>query len=272
MLLALSWAAPAPAAQPVASPLLLASNYHRGIHLRDWWVSEEYDGVRGYWDGRQLRTRGGEPIVAPAWFTAGWPATPMDGELWAGRGRFEQALSAVTRWQPDDAQWRALRYMVFDLPGHAGNFSERLLALNGLVTSIDQPWVQAAPQSKLVNNAELQALLRQVTHDGGAGLLLHLGASLYHPGHGNDLLKLQPYDDDEARVLAQLPGKGKLAGQLGALLVETTEGRRFMLDTGFSAAQRRDPPPIGSWVLYRYHGVDKVSGLPLAASFIHLRA
>ena len=102
-----------------APALLLAGRYRPGIDLRDWWVSEKYDGVRAHWDGRQLRTRGGERIAAPAWFTAGWPALPMDGELWAGRGRFEHAQSAAAREQPDDAQWRALRYMVVDLPAQA---------------------------------------------------------------------------------------------------------------------------------------------------------
>ena len=64
-----------------APALLLAGRYRPGIDLRDWWVSEKYDGVRAHWDGRQLRTRGGERIAAPPWFTAGWPALPMDGEL-----------------------------------------------------------------------------------------------------------------------------------------------------------------------------------------------
>lgn len=74
-----------------APALLLANVYRPGMPLADYWVSEKYDGVRGYWDGYTLRTRGGETVAAPAWFTAGWPATPMDGELWAGRGRFAHA-------------------------------------------------------------------------------------------------------------------------------------------------------------------------------------
>lgn len=137
------------------------------MDLRGWWVSEKYDGVRAHWDGQQLRTRGGERINAPAWFTAGWPAEPMDGELWAGRGRFEQAQSAAARQQPDDAAWRALRYMVFDVPAHPGTFDERLRALAGLVARIDQPWVLAVPQRKVASHAELQALLRDVERGGG---------------------------------------------------------------------------------------------------------
>ena len=80
-----AWAGPA----DQAPALLLAQPWQPGTDLTDWWVSEKYDGVRGFWDGRTLRTRGGERIAAPPWFTAGWPATPLDGELWAGRGGFE---------------------------------------------------------------------------------------------------------------------------------------------------------------------------------------
>ena len=255
-----------------APALLLAGRYRPGIDLRDWWVSEKYDGVRAHWDGRQLRTRGGERIAAPAWFTAGWPALPMDGELWAGRGRFEHAQSAAAREQPDDAQWRALRYMVFDLPAHPGSFDERLAALRAAVSALDHTWVQAVPQRKVAGDAELQALLREVVRGGGEGLMLHRGASLYRAGRGEDLLKLKTHDDAEARVIAQVPGKGKHAGRLGALMVETPEGRRFALGTGFTDAQRADPPPVGSWVTYRFRGLHEGSGLPRFASFLRVRS
>ena len=71
--------------------LMLPNSYHAGVALSDYWVSEKYDGVRGYWDGEKLLTRAGHAINAPAWFTAGWPKTPLDGELWAGRGLFSTA-------------------------------------------------------------------------------------------------------------------------------------------------------------------------------------
>ena len=255
-----------------APALLLAGRYRPGIDLRDWWVSEKYDGVRAHWDGRQLRTRGGERIAAPPWFTAGWPALPMDGELWAGRGRFEHAQSAAAREQPDDAQWRALRYMVFDLPAHPGSFDERLAALRAAVSALGHTWIQAVPQRKVAGDAELQALLREVVRGGGEGLMLHRGASLYRAGRGDDLLKLKTHDDAEARVIAHVPGKGKHAGRLGALMVETPEGRRFALGTGFTDAQRADPPPVGSWVTYRFRGLHEGSGLPRFASFLRVRS
>jgi DNA ligase-1 len=253
-----------------APPVMLANVYHPGIVLDDYWVSEKYDGVRGYWDGEKLRTRSGATLHPPAWFTAGWPALPLDGELWAGRGAFDE-VSATVRQQPvDDAAWRRVRYMVFDLPAHPGPFTERLAALKKVVDGLDLPWVQWTPQAKVASEADLEARLDRVVRQGGEGLMLHRGASPYRAGRNDDLLKLKPYDDAEARVIAHLPGKGKYTGMMGALLVETPEGVRFRLGMGFKDEQRRHPPPIGSLVTYRYRGTTS-GGKPRFASFVRIR-
>jgi len=258
-----AWAADAPA-------LLLANVYRPGMALADYWVSEKYDGVRGYWDGHTLRTRGGETVAAPAWFTAGWPTTPMDGELWAGRGRFAHAQSTTRHQQPDAAAWRQMRFMVFDLPAHGGVFDERLAALKTLVASIQQNWVQAVPQQRVATDAALQALLQRTVRSGGEGLMLHKGSSLYRSGRSDDLIKLKTHDDAEALVVGHLPGKGKHAGRLGALLVEMPTGQRFKLGAGLTDADRDQPPPLGSWVTYRYRGTHD-GGLPRFASFVRVR-
>ena len=258
-----AWAADAPA-------LLLANVYRPGMRLADYWVSEKYDGVRGYWDGHTLRTRGGETVAAPAWFTANWPNTPMDGELWAGRGRFSHAQSTVRQQQPDDAAWREMRFMVFDLPAHGGTFDQRLPALNQLVESLDQPWVQAVPQQRVASDAALQKLLLRTLRAGGEGLILHRGASMYRAGRSDDLIKVKTHEDTEAKVVAHLPGQGRHAGRLGALVVEMPSGQRFRLGAGLTDAERDHPPPVGSWVTYRFRGAHD-SGVPRFASFVRVR-
>lgn len=259
-----------PALAADAPALLLAQVYRPGLPLQDYWVSEKYDGVRGFWDGRTLRTRGGETVQAPAWFTAGWPEVPMDGELWAGRGRFSHAQSTTRQQQPGDVAWRQMRFMVFDLPGDKGTFDQRLPSLNALVEGLRQPWVQAVPQRRVANDAALQALLHRTVRAGGEGLMLHRGASLYRAGRSDDLIKLKTHEDTEARVIAHLPGKGRHAGRMGALLVEMPSGQRFRLGAGFSDADRERPPPVGSWVTYRFRGTHD-GGLPRFASFVRER-
>jgi len=259
------------AAAGAAPPLMLANVYRPGITpLADYWVSEKFDGARGYWDGKQLQTRGGEPITPPAWFTATWPSTPMDGELWAGRGRFSSAVSTVRQQTPDDAAWREMRFMVFDLPAHGGTFTERIAAYQQLLAQRAVPWVQPVAQRKVASDAALDTLLRQTVKAGGEGVMLHRGESLYRAVRNDDLLKFKPYDDAEGRVIAHVPGRGRHTGRLGALLVQTEAGLRLKLGTGFTDAQRETPPPVSTWVTYRYRGTtDK--GIPRFASFLRVR-
>lgn len=266
---------PVSAGDDAPPAFLLANVYRANLDLTDWWISEKYDGVRGYWDGARLFTRGGVRIAAPAWFTAGWPSEPMDGELWAGRGRFEHASATVRRQAPDDNEWRKMRFMVFDLPAHRGTFTQRLAALQALVAPPVADHMQAVVQRRVKTDAELHALLRQTIAAGGEGLMLHRGASFYRAGRSDDLLKLKDHLDAEARVLAVLPGRGKYDGMMGALLVEAvaadgSAGARFRLGSGFTDAQRRDPPAVGTLVTYRYRELN-ANGVPRFASFLRVR-
>ena len=258
-------------AQTAAPSLMLAHVWRNGLALQDYWISEKYDGVRGYWNGRQLISRGGVPIAAPAWFTAGWPSTPIDGELWAGRGQFSHAQSTTAQTQPDDAAWRKMRYMVFDLPASPGSFDQRLPILKSTVAAIKQPWVQAVEQRKLTNDAELQQWLAQVVKGGGEGLMLHKGSAPYRSGRSDDLLKLKPFEDAEARVIGYKPGRGQWEGMTGSLLVQSPDGRQFALGSGLTAELRKSPPALGSWVTYRYQGLHEKSGLPRFARFMRVR-
>jgi len=262
--------APAALSREAAPSLMLAETYRAGMSLADYWVSEKYDGVRAYWDGRQLWTRGGERIVAPAWFTAPLPKQPLDGELWAGRGRFSHAVSTARNQTPNDVAWHEMRFMVFDLPMQPGDFTARLAALRKLLPITDAPWVVPVPQERATTHEALQALLDKTVKMGGEGLMLHRGASLYKGERGNDLLKVKPYEDAEARVIEHLPGKGRHSSRLGALVVETPEGKRFRLGTGLTDAERENPPAVGTWVTYRYNGLT-AKGLPRFARFMRVR-
>lgn len=261
---------PCAAAGTIAPPLMLANVYRPGIDLSAYWLSEKYDGVRGYWDGQRLRTRGGEVIHAPAWFIAGWPAVPMDGELWAGRGRFEETVSTVRQQTPEDAAWQRIPFMVFDLPEEPGAFSERLEAYHRLVRRNGISWVQAVPQERIASHAELLTRLDRMVRSGGEGLMLHRGDALYRAGRTDDLLKVKTHEDAEAQVVGYVEGHGKHAGLTGALLVQAPDGRRFRIGSGLSDAQRLHPPALGVWVTYQYRGLHD-SGLPRFASLLRVR-
>ena len=122
-----------PATKPVkaassgdgAPPLLLAHKWEMDVALEGWWMSEKLDGVRAYWDGARFVSRLGNPFVAPAFFIDGLPETPLDGELFGGRKRFQRTVGIVKRQDGSEA-WKELRFVVFDAPSHGGLFEERL--------------------------------------------------------------------------------------------------------------------------------------------------
>lgn len=250
-------------------PLILAELYRDSVDPAGYWVSEKLDGVRAYWDGQQLFFRSGQPVCAPAWFTQGFPRQALDGELWLGRGQFERLSGIVRTAQPVDAEWRQINYLLFELPGAAGTFTQRLESLRRLVETAHVPWLKAVEQFRVPDREALKAKLDSIVAAGGEGLILHRADATYTAGRNADLLKLKPYLDREARVLAYIPGKGKHEGRMGSMLVED-EGRQFRLGSGFTDAQRDHPPPIGSLVTYRYRGLT-AKGLPRFASFLRRR-
>lgn len=253
-----------------APDVLLAKIYESGTNVQQFLVSEKLDGVRAIWDGKVLRTRAGNAIDAPDWFTKDLPKTPLDGELWLARGKFDALSGAVRKDVPVDEEWRGITYLIFELPNAEGTFEARAKRIVEIVKQADIPHLKAAVQFRVKNESELKARLKKVVENGGEGLMLHRADALYSTGRSDALLKLKPLFDAEATVVAHTLGKGKHKGKLGALIVETPEGLRFKLGTGFSDAQRENPPKIGSLVTYTYR--DKTpNGKPKFASFLRER-
>lgn len=253
-----------------ARDLLLAKVYDEDIDPRGYWVSEKLDGVRALWDGGRLLSRNGYPFRAPRWFTRGFPEVPLDGELWMGRNTYDALSAAVRRTHPVDSHWRKIRFMVFDLPAARANFSRRYEELARVVGETDSPYLRLVEQFRVSGKQALMEKLDAVVKLGGEGLMLHRAKSLYQSGRSDDLLKLKRYRDAQAVVIAHQPGNGKYAGLLGSMLVETGDGKRFCIGSGFSDEQRHHPPPPGSVITYKYFGVT-ANGVPRFASFLRVR-
>jgi len=250
--------------------LLLAQNYQQGVDVTEYLVSEKYDGVRAFWDGKQLISRQGNIIYAPDWFIKNLPKTQLDGELWMGRGKFDALSGAVRKDAPIDAEWKNIYYQIFELPNAKGTFEARANQIVQIVKQANLPHLNAVTQFRVSDENALKLRLNQVVKNGGEGLMLHRADALYTTGRSDVLLKLKPLYDAEAKVIAHTAGKGKHAGKLGALLVETPQGIRFKLGTGFSDAQRENPPKIGSTVTYTFKDTTK-NGKPKFASFLRER-
>jgi DNA ligase-1 len=254
-------------AAQVAPPLMLAKLAHTDLVYSDYLISEKFDGVRAYWDGHQLMTRSGRQITSPPWFVEQLPKTPLEGELWLGRQRFDEVSALVRRQDPDDPLWLDVELMIFDLPGHSGSFVQRVAAIDNMVTEIDQGWIRAVERFELSDSDSVQKHLSSLVANGGEGLMLNDKHSQYTVKRTDSILKLKPRFDDEAIVIGYTQGKGKYEGQVGALIVEWQNGRQFKIGSGLGDQNRKEPPKIGSTITFEYSGFTS-TGLPRFARFI----
>lgn len=250
--------------------ILLANVLAENVDPAAYLVSEKYDGVRAIWDGKTLRFRSGRTVNAPAWFLAKLPAEKLDGELWLKRDAFDQLSGFVRKSTPLDDEWRQIKYMVFENPEGAGSFTDRYAHIREIVANAN--WLQliAVEQVRVADRATLKRKFDGVVAGGGEGLMLHLADAPYVTGRSDVLLKMKLLQDTEATVVGQVAGKGRFAGQMGALRMSMPNGKRFSIGTGFSDIVRKNPPAIGTTVTYTYRGITK-NGTPRFASYLRVR-
>jgi DNA ligase-1 len=249
-------------------PLLLAERWDNLQDLTGWWMSEKLDGVRAYWDGKNFISRLGNVYHAPDWFLKGLPPTPLDGELWSGRKMFQRTVSIVRRQDKNDL-WKEVKFLVFDAPSMDAPFEERLGHCRKALQA-RPPYAQAHDHEVCTSLDALRAELARIEALGGEGLMLRMPGSKYVQGRSTTLLKVKSFHDAEARVIGHVKGAGRHKGRLGALEVETTDGTRFSVGTGFSDAEREAPPPIGAVITFRYQELS-TGGVPRFPSFVGVR-
>jgi DNA ligase-1 len=254
------------AADAKAAPVLLAESWDGLLDPTGWWMSEKLDGVRAYWDGRQLFSRLGNPFHTPDYFTAGLPDHPLDGELFLDRKSFQRTVAIVRRQDKSD-HWKQIRFVLFDAPGHGGPFEARCQLLQSLAR---HDYATCHPHALCKGIAHLKQELARIESLNGEGVMLRQPQSAYVAGRSATLLKVKSFKDDEATVVAHQAGAGRHNGRLGALVVRLADGTEFSIGTGFSDRQRESPPPIGSTVTFRYQELSD-GGVPRFPSFHGVR-
>lgn len=276
--------------------LLLAHEWDGEMDPTGWWMSEKLDGVRAYWNGKHLISRLGNRFYAPKWFTKGWPTTPMDGELWMGRGMFNLTVSCVKKQTPVDAEWEKIRYLVFDLPALGEGFEARRLEIGAIVRATakklspdydvrETGFLRGVFQQECEGLEHLMKNLGNVIRHRGEGLMLRQPESLYVPKRSKTLLKVKQWQTADGIVVGHEPGKGKHKGRLGALVVSLMANTRKMdkqemkdlkglptvnVGTGFSDHEREHPPRIGSVVTYKFQELTP-AGIPRFPAYVGVR-
>ncbi len=124
--------------------LQLAHKLDSETHIGGWMWSQKLDGQRCLWDGGLTRgmpcseipfantskherllappvstglwSRYGQPIRAPEKFLDRLPRLILDGELYCGRGNFQDVESTVKKFNPVESEWDKIKFHVFDSP------------------------------------------------------------------------------------------------------------------------------------------------------------
>ena len=234
-----------------------------------WWMSEKLDGVRAVWHGGAFYSRNGNVFHCPEWYRRFLPNVSIDGELFIGRGKFQDTVSIVR--SHEDKGWGRVLFHAFDLYPSTANveeatFERRQRALAGITT---KPIVHV-PQVKCEGAAHLTAFVDKVLAAGGEGAMLREPASYYEKKRSATLLKVKRFHDLEARVTGHVPGKGKHLGRLGALSCLAPNGAAFEVGTGFTDAERHEPPAVGASVTVRFQELTK-DGVPRFPVYVAVR-
>lgn len=246
-----------------------AKRYHGDEEISNWMMSEKLDGIRGYWNRKKLLTRKGKMIHPPQWFLENFPPFELDGELWAGRNRFELVQSTVLDKKPTDS-WQNITYNIFEVPNAGGDFPARLQKAKDWFKAHPNRFVRFIPQIVCKDRKQLDRFLQAVESKGGEGVIIKDPNLDYHTGKSPHILKVKSFDDMEGVVISINPGKGRLENMMGSLTLKLENGLIFKLGSGFSDKQRKSPPKIGSIVTFKYFGLTK-NRLPKFASFIRIR-
>ncbi|HRI71788.1 MAG TPA: DNA ligase [Polyangium sp.] len=247
-------------------PLLLAHSWDNVQDLTGYWMSEKLDGIRAYWNGNTFISRLGNEFYAPDWFLEGFPDMILDGELWAGRKKFQRATSIVRRQDRSD-HWKEIVYVVFDAPNVSGSFEDRMAEVKKHLSPDCTPYARVLEQERCQGIDHLRAELERVEKLGGEGLMMRRPGSKYEIGRSFSLLKVKTFHDAEARIVAHQAGTGKHKGRLGSLLVELPNGIQFSVGTGLSDKERESPPPIGATITFRYQELSD-TGVPRFPSYV----
>ncbi len=236
--------------------LFLLKTYDKNQAVEGWVMSEKFDGIRGFWNGKQLLSRGGNIIHAPKWFLANYPPFAIDGELWTKRSDFEN-ISSIVRQKTPDNRWQNITHQIFEVPNQSGGLLERLAILKSYLSQHKTTPIRLIKQTLIKQQKEVEKFLNKVTHQGGEGVVVRNPATPYQTGRLNSARKVKPYYDAECTVKAILPGKGKYLDKMGSILCQTKRSKYVKIGSGFTDFERQNPPKIGDEITFKYYGFTK---------------
>jgi DNA ligase-1 len=261
------------------TPMLAKVYDPKKYNIEGWMASEKLDGVRALWDGENFWSRNGNVLHAPFRMTGQMKklvlpgGVLLDGELYLGRGRFNECSGIVRR---NDDQWFGISYQVFDVVGVTLTADKRDALVTKILSSYNVSFAHQVVQRIIKDSEDLISYYNQITEVGGEGLMLKHPLGLYLESGPTKkrspyLLKLKPQHDIEALVIGYSPGLGKYTGMVGALICRLPSGKEFQCGSGLNDSDRRDYPAFaGKTITVKYFELSK-DGIPRFPTFKGIR-
>jgi DNA ligase-1 len=252
--------------------MFLLPNRWNNTDPTGWLGSEKLDGFRAKWTGKQFLSKGGHPISVPPWFSQGLPKESLDGELWAGRGKYELVAAAVQGHR--DRDWEHILFAVFDAPEYKGAFESRIKRAQEVISANPRLYRALGAKAFVLpfwvceGRKHLLVKLDEIVDAGGEGIVIRKPGSMYTFGYSDTLLKIKKKFDAEAVVIGHV--EGNRPGLCGSLKVMTKDGKIFKVASGMTEAMAHTPPPIGTVITYQYDTLTS-EGIPRPATFLRIR-
>jgi len=248
-----------------SKPKLLLLKTYKEQNVTGWVMSEKLDGIRAYWDGKHLISRGGKIIYAPKYFTKDYPPFEIDGELWSKRNDFEN-ISNIVRDKIPSEKWREIKHYIFEVPHMKGNLFERLKKLK----PYENRYIKILPQIEVKSKENLQHFLKEIESKGGEGVVVRDPNTPYIDKRTDKALKVKSFKDMECKVIGYTQGRGKYRELIGALKCRLESGIEFKIGSGLSNDERKNPPKIGDLITFKYQNFTKY-GKPRFPIFLRVR-
>ncbi len=236
--------------------LFLLKTYDKNIDVIDWVMSEKLDGIRGFWDGKKLISRGGKTLNSPKFWTMNFPNFEIDGELWTKRGDFERISSIVRRKMPDN-RWETVSFNIFEVPNQKGGLLQRLEVLQTYLKQHPNKILKIIKQTPIKSKQQLDNFLGKVIDNKGEGIVVRNPRMPYQTGRLSSALKVKKYRDEDCIVIEILSGKGKYKEKMGSVKCKTKKGLVIKIGSGFTDFERTYPPAVGSEITFKYYGLTK---------------
>ena len=188
----------------------------------------------------------------------------LDGELWAGRGRFEAVGSLMGSKSLQGGKfyemaWSSLTYVVFDAPHVGGSYLERLAKARARLAGVAGTRVQVVTPLPCGSAAAKDQLLERVTSAGGEGLVLRRVAAEWRCGsERRDQLKVKRWLDAEAEVISYKPAP--TSHNLPSVLCRALNTDDSHSTFELAISRESKPPCKGTIVTFRYREISRVSG------------